>query len=370
MKVKKAGLVIMILLILGILLVGVVSAQATEKIKETFSNLGGKLKNLFGPYNAVILNSIVMIAVALILGSFVAPTEKAQKTAVYLGLSAVAIILAYQLNVSPEFAGKYLWQVAVIRDFFHLKVLVNVLIIGALGYLIMFEWLFKEKLNGKAGKWLVGITIVVLALMIVKPRIEPGETFDTMKPPYVYVWQQENLAEYRFFFLGDSGCEMVTYESEEAETVEAFAEEKEGADDARKTAIDDAVKKIDEGARKEKYCYTEGSVLEYIGAIKSGEKYKPTPKVLHEGDDIRGFGILRGKHLLILAISYGLFWWTFQLFFREETMKKVNYIMAFILALSMARGNWDIASFWGFVQYWSWFLLGIMFYKSWKGGAG
>lgn len=50
-------------------------------------------------------------------------------------------------------------------------------------------------------------------------------------------------------------------------------------------------------------------------------------------------------------------------------MKKVNGIMAFILSVSIARGNMGMESFMAFVQYWSWFLLFIMFYKSWKGGG-
>ena len=93
-------------------------------------------------------------------------------------------------------------------------------------------------------------------------------------------------------------------------------------------------------------------------------------KLLHSGDEYRGFGILRGKHLLMLALSFGMFWWTFKMFMKGPEMTKVNVIMAIIIAISVARANWGMESFMRFIQFWAWGLMFLMFYRALKGQGG
>lgn len=346
---KKWILGIVILLVLGVMLGAIVEGAAdiakgatkeVTKVGKSVEKLGATLKTKFGGYGALIVNSLALIGVGLLVASFLSPADKTQKVAVYIGLGALGVILAWQFHINTTYAGKFLWEITLIRNFFHFKVVVNALIIVVITYFVAFEWLLKDKFNTTPGKVLIWVAIIVLALMVVRPDVKPGETYETMKPPYTYLWERESIAEYRFFFFGDSGCEFIrggTDIEKEGETYYRQGnlwyrsdndlpwvpewDDKVDEGELKKELDTKLVNKTDEQKkdpkiRKEKYCYTEESVIEYIDKVKKGEKYVPAIKTLYEGDDYRGFGILRGTHLLMLAISFGLFWWTFQMFMK------------------------------------------------------
>ena len=340
---KKWMLVMMLLIVLTLVCATVVEAKLG-------GNLGNWVRKNKGKTKFVVANAVAVFILAYFL-IFVWRSDQE------IPNSTIWILIVAALAVGIIFGHKdYFWklkQLGILRDIFHVKVLVNIAVISAaafigLGFLKVGE---NEYFNSDSGKWALRVFIILVAGIIAMQPFEGGrKSWDQIKDTYPYVWERDTMIKARFFLLGDKNCYSWTGENGVISEDEVYApdgsryykskkwfglwgdqtirkeesrwnDNVEGAEYTNAKGLFDLTNKVRTGSRLNageiqtmgslpgraygggQYCYTQEKVDEAIREAKR-RTGRPTRTSIRQyspsaAEPLVGFGILRGKNLFI-----------------------------------------------------------------------
>ena len=190
------------LIFLAIALVSITAVNAS--IGTAIGGITNSIRNIIGKYTISGVNALIIAALLFVIQAYFAKniTDKNQRTIVQALIVALAIFVSFW---NPILKSQYLWTLPWAANILHIKVIINLVLIGIFVYIVASFFKLQDKVGGadKGKVVLILIAIMISASVALQP-FEGGKKYNDAT--YKFVWEYESVIDARLFLLGDSNC--------------------------------------------------------------------------------------------------------------------------------------------------------------------